>query len=78
MLYHSRRDIHTKSNAHSPTDKLPSHLSSLLLELFDCSLVDTATLVDEMAGGGGLSRIDVADNHDVDMCLLLGHGELFL
>ena len=31
-----------------------------------------------MTGRSGLARIDVADNHDVDMYLLLRHGELFL
>ena len=28
-----------------------------------------------MAGGGGLARVHVADDHDVDMDLLLAHGE---
>ena len=31
-----------------------SHLGSLLLELFNCSLVDPATFVDQMASRGRL------------------------
>lgn len=51
-----------------------AHLLCFLLELFDRSFVDTAALVDEMAGGGRLSRVNVANNHDVDVNLLLRHG----
>ncbi len=29
-----------------------------------------------MAGGGRLAGVDVADNHDVDVNLLLAHGDL--
>lgn len=50
------------------------NLLRFLLELLDRSLVDTAALVDEMAGGGGFPGVDVADNHDVDVSLLLRHG----
>ena len=68
---------HTTMRTASPAETLSlSYLSSFFLELFDCSLVDTATLVDEVTGGSGLARIDVADNDDVDMCLLLRHGRL--
>ena len=52
-----------------------SYLLGFLLELLDGPLVDAATLVDEMAGGGGLAGIDVADDHDVDMSLVLAHCE---
>jgi hypothetical protein len=34
--------------------------SSFLLELLDGSLVDTTAFVDEMAGRGGLARVDVS------------------
>ena len=39
-----------------------SEFSGFLLELFDGTLVDTTALVDEMAGGGGLARVDVTDD----------------
>ena len=42
-----------------------------LLELLNGTLVDTTALVDEMAGGGRLARVDVADDDNVDMSLLL-------
>ena len=39
-------------------------LSSFLLELLDCSLIDTTALVDQVTSGGGLSGIDVSDDYD--------------
>lgn len=51
----------------------PTHLGRFLLELLDGPLVDAPTFVDEVAGGGGLARIDVADDNDVDVGLLLSH-----
>ena len=39
-----------------------AELSSLLLELLDGTLIDTTALVDQVASGGGLAGIDVADN----------------
>jgi len=50
------------------------HLSSFLLEPLDHTLVDTTKLVDQMAGGGRLARVDVANDHDVDVGLLFTHG----
>ena len=50
------------------------YLLRFLLEFLDCTLVDATTLVDEMAGRGGLTGVYVADDHDVDVNLLLGHG----
>jgi len=50
-----------------------TYLSSFLLKLLDGSLIDTSTFVYEVSGGGGLARIDVADNHDVNMNLFLTH-----
>ena len=50
-----------------------SYLLGLLLELLDGPLVDATALVDQVAGGGRLARVDVADDHDVDMNLLLDH-----
>jgi hypothetical protein len=37
-----------------------AELSSFLLELLDGSLIDTTAFVDEMAGRGGLARVDVS------------------
>ena len=39
-----------------------SELSSLLLELLDGTLIDTTALVDQVAGSGGLSGVDVTDD----------------
>ena len=50
------------------------HLSSFLLKPLDHTLVDTSKLVDQVAGGGRLARVDVANDHDVDVGLLLTHG----
>lgn len=52
-----------------------SYLGSLLLKLLDGPFVNAATLVDEVARGGGLARVHVTDHHDVDMDLLLAHDE---
>ena len=51
-----------------------AHLLGLLLELLDGPLVNATALVDQMAGGGGLARVHVADDHDVDVNLFLAHG----
>ena len=51
-------------------------LGGLLLELLDGSLVDTSALVDQMTSGGGLAGVDVADDDNVDVSLLLTHGDL--
>ena len=50
-----------------------TNLGRLLLELLDGSLVDSSTFVDQVAGGGGLAGVDVADDHDVDVDLFLPH-----
>lgn len=50
-----------------------AHLGRLLLKLLDGPLVDAPTFVDEVAGGGGLARVHVADDHNVDVGLLLAH-----
>ncbi len=50
-----------------------TYLSGFFLKLFDGSLIDASTFVDDMSGGGGLARVDVADNHDVNMNLFLSH-----
>ena len=50
------------------------HLGGLLLEPLDDALVDASQLVDEVAGGRGLARVDMADDHNVDVNLLLTHG----
>ena len=48
-----------------------THFLGFLLELLNGTLVDTATFVDQMAGGGGLARVDVSDNDNVNMDLFL-------
>jgi hypothetical protein len=50
------------------------HLGRLLLEPLDDTLVDASKLVDEVAGGGGLAGVDMANDHNVDVNLLLPHG----
>jgi len=51
-----------------------AHLGSFFLELLNGTLVDTSALVDQMAGGGGLAAVDVADDDHVDVHLLFTHG----
>lgn len=41
-----------------------SKLSSFFFELFDCSLINTTALVDQVSSGGGFSGIDVSDDCD--------------
>merc|ERR1712132_17365 len=53
-----------------------THLGSLLLELLDDTLVNATALVDQVTGGGRLTRVDVADHHNVDMSLILWHVAL--
>ena len=69
-----------------------SELGSLLLELLDGSLVDTSTFVDQMTGGGRLSkwlaidveagqsggvpRVDVSNDNDVNVSLLFTHFDI--
>merc|ERR1719427_450417 len=50
-----------------------SRFLRLLLELLDGSLVDTSALVDQVTSGGGLARVDVADNDNVNVSLFLSH-----
>jgi len=49
-------------------------LSRLLLELLDLALGNTTTLVNHVAGSGGLTRVDVTNDDEVAVDLLLaGH-----
>ena len=74
-----------KQDFHPPTPAprgqhrawVPYH-GCLLLKLLDGPLVDPPTLVDEMPGGGGLARVHVADDNDIDMGLLFAGGGGFL
>jgi len=50
-----------------------AHLGGFFLELFDGSLVDTTTFVDQMTGGGRFTGIDVTDDDDIDMSLCFSH-----
>merc|ERR1712093_39535 len=53
-----------------------AHLGGLLLELLDDTLVNATALVDQVTGGGGLTGVHVANDHDVDMSLILWHVAL--
>lgn len=53
--------------------KEPFPSQQLLLKLFDGSLVDSTTFVDQVAGCGGLAGIYVSDYDDVDVSLFLSH-----
>ena len=37
-------------------------------------LCEYIPLVDQVTGGGGLARVDVTDDDDVNVSLLLSHG----
>jgi hypothetical protein len=50
-----------------------AHFGGFLLELLDGSLVDTTALVDQVTGGCRFTRIDVADNDDVNVSLFFSH-----
>jgi len=49
------------------------HFRRFLLETLDHPLVDSSQLIDEMACSCGLARVDMSDDHDVDVGLLLSH-----
>ena len=51
-----------------------SRLRRFLLELLNGSLVDSSALVDQVTGGGGLARVDVSNDNNVDVSLFLSHG----
>ena len=48
-------------------------LLRLLLELLNGPLVNSSALVDEVARGGGLARVHVANHYDVHVGLFLAH-----
>ncbi|KAL7077540.1 hypothetical protein ACQ4LE_003429 [Meloidogyne hapla] len=50
-----------------------SHFLGFLLELLNCPLIDSTTFVDKMTCRGGFTRVDVADNNNVDMNLFFSH-----
>jgi hypothetical protein len=50
-----------------------THLLGFLLELFDGTFVNATALVDQVTSGGRLARVDVANDHNVDMGLFLRH-----
>jgi hypothetical protein len=52
-----------------------THLCGLLLELLDGTLVDTSALVDQVTGGGGLTRVHMTNHHQVDVHLILTHDD---
>lgn len=58
------------------TSIISTNLRSFLLKLLNGSLVNPSTLVNEMASGGGLARVDMTNNNNVDVNLFLGHFDL--
>jgi len=50
-----------------------SHFLGLLLELLNRTLVDAAAFVDQVAGGRRLAGVHMANDHNVNMDLLLAH-----
>ena len=42
--------------------------------IYNGTLIETTALVDQVTSRGRLSGIDVADNDEIDLILLLGHG----
>jgi len=50
-----------------------AHFGGFFLELLDGSLVNTTALVDQVTGGCRFTRIDVADNDDVNVSLFFSH-----
>jgi len=50
------------------------HLLGFLLELLNRSLVNPSALVDQVAGGGRLARVDMSNDDNVNMSLLFTHG----
>jgi hypothetical protein len=47
-------------------DGIYGRLTNLLLELLNGTLVDTTALVDQVTSGGRLTRVDVANDDDVN------------
>jgi len=52
-----------------------THFGGFFFELFDGSLVNTTTFVDEVTGGGGFTGVDVSNDDDVDMSFCFSHVE---
>ena len=50
-----------------------TYVLSFLLVLFNGTLVDTSALVDQVSGGSGFTRVDMANDDDVNVCLFLSH-----
>jgi len=50
-----------------------AHLGGLLLETLDHTGIDTTACIDKVASSGGLARIYVTDNNQVNMRLFLAH-----
>ena len=50
-----------------------SEILGFLLELLDGTLINTAALVDQVTGRGGLAGVDVSNNDEVNVTSFLGH-----
>lgn len=69
MTAASARKREKSSPPSSCTRRTLAELGGFLLELLNGTLVDSTALVDQVAGGGRLAGIDVADNDDVNVKL---------
>lgn len=52
-----------------------AYLLGLLLKLLNGTFVDTTTFVDQVTSGGGLARVDVSNDDNVNVNLLFTHVE---
>lgn len=61
--------------SHLPSPPASPYLCSFLLKFLNGSLIDASALVDEVARGGGLARVHMADHNNVDVEFLFSHGD---
>ena len=57
--------------------KVRTYFLGLLFEFLDGTFVDTTAFVDQMSSGSRFTRIDVADDDDVNMNLFFTHFQFF-
>lgn len=52
-----------------------AYLLSFLLKFFNGTFINTTTFVNQMTSGGGLARVNMSNDNNVNMNLLLTHDE---
>ncbi|KAH3667230.1 hypothetical protein OGAPHI_002879 [Ogataea philodendri] len=62
----------------SVLERTLSEFSSFFFKLLDGSLVNTTTLVDQVAGSGRFTRVDVTNNNDVNVSLFFTHFNILV